>query len=111
MSDAEDRPQHICSNCGFIIGKTMLLRKRVQFTETVWARYNMNSNRPESFSEQKPILCDGDLLLNCHMCYQTCDYSNLQSHMALKHGILHVSECDFCAILFNQGVIPAIDIR
>lgn len=93
----------MCSSCEFQIEATLLLRKRVQFASNVW-RLCQDRLEGASPGDVKPMYCDNELLLNCHLCPTSVDLQALQSHMKIEHGMKHVRECSLCAVLCGSFV-------
>lgn len=99
-----ETPQKVCANCEYQLESSMLLWKRIKFTQSVWTRYQ-DRIRDSITTDDKPIICDKDLLLNCHLCASGFDYRGLQSHLRSKHGTDHVSGCELCMILLQRTVL------
>lgn len=96
----------ICSTCEYQIEASLLLRNRVQFTQKVW-RMCRDRIDTSDLNERKPIICNNDLLLGCHLCGHCGDLGALQLHMATSHGHDHVSSCDLCSVLCRSFVVAS----
>lgn len=91
----------VCSNCEYHIESTLLLQKRVKFAQHIWMKFQDQIQDTQDL-EQTPIVCDKDLLLNCHQCGSNFDHIGLKAHINEVHGQDHAADCVFCSILLNS---------
>ena len=86
-----------------------LLRKRIQFSQRVWNRYEEISN-PSLGGKEVPIICSSELLLNCHICGECLGHAELRKHLMAKHED-HIFECILCAVLMNAITVNVDDMQ
>ena len=91
-------PELVCPTCDFQIESMVVMKRRIQFTEKVWAQL-LNSNKEELRMEDvKAISGRNDLLMHCHLCEDTCSMSQMNSHIEREHGRDHMNDCSLCSV-------------
>lgn len=87
-------PQKVCATCESQLESTLMLRRRAQFTQSVWSRYQQAW--PDNSTTTDYAKIDEDIVFNCHLCQYGSNFKNLQSHISFSHGEDHAPSCDFC---------------
>lgn len=108
MPDDESVPQTICLSCEIQIENAELLRKRVQLTQSLWTRCQVDRNIPLSDAVNSVLVHDPQLLFNCHHCEFSSKYDDLQCHIAADHEADHVAGCIACKALLSRHSLDSM---